>query len=280
MWLLVSSVLCSVAVSVLLKLARQHSIHIAQAIAFNYVAASTLTLLLLRPDPSSVFTNQTPLWVVLALGILLPSIFIVMAQAVRYAGIVLSDAAQRLSLIIPLLAAVFIFGEILEGSKWLGIALGLAALVCLSFGSKKLEHTMNRWAVVCLIGVWLGYGTIDVLFKQLSKSGAGFSSSLLVTFLLAGLLLFSWLLYRRTQWQRASVLAGLGLGLLNFGNIYFYIRAHQYFPENPTLVFATMNIGVISLGTLIGAGVFKEKLSSWSGVGIVLALGAVTALLP
>lgn len=280
MWFLISSVFCSVAVSVLLKLARHYQIQVAQAIAFNYVAASSLTLLLLRPDPASLFNGPTPLWVIVALGILLPSIFIVMAQAVRFAGIVLSDAAQRLSLIIPLLAAVFIFGEVLEGTKWLGIILGLTALVCLSFGSKKQDYLLSRWAVLWLIGVWLGYGTIDVLFKQLSKSGAGFSSSLLVTFVLAGLLLFIWLSCQRTRWQRASVWAGLGLGVLNFGNIYFYIRAHQHFPENPTLVFATMNIGVICLGTLIGAGVFKEKLSLWSGVGLVLALGAITALLP
>ena len=280
MWLLISSVLCSVAVSVLLKLARQQHIHTTQAIAFNYVSAIGLTLVLLQPNPSSLWAPQTPYWVILLLGVLLPSIFVVMAQAVRYAGIVLSDAAQRLSLIIPLMAAVVIFGEVLDNSKWLGIALGLIALLCLSLGSKKADHTLTHRSFLWLLGVWLGYGTIDVLFKQLSKSGAGFSSSLLVTFVLAAVVLFGWLLWRRTIWQRTAIVTGLFLGLLNFGNIYFYIRAHQHFSENPTLVFATMNIGVISLGTLIGAGVFKEKLSLWSGAGIVLAIAAVTALLP
>jgi hypothetical protein len=67
---------------------------------------------------------------------------------------------------------------------------------------------------------------------------------------------------------------------LNFSNIYFYIRAHQTFPENPTLVFSAMNIGVISLGTLIGAGVFKEKLSLVNGFGILLAVGAIIVLIP
>ena len=280
MWLLFSSVICSVAVSVLLKLARARHIQIAQAIAFNYVSAIALTLVLLQPKPSSLFTPHTPYWVVIALGVLLPSIFLVMAQAVRHAGIVLSDAAQRLSLVIPLIAAAVVFGEVLAGTKWLGIGLGLMALVCLSFGSKKLNQPIAVSASVWLLGVWLGYGTIDVLFKQLSKSGAGFSSSLLVTFVLTALLLFSWLTWQKTQWHARSIMAGLLLGLLNFGNIYFYIRAHQHFPEHPTLVFATMNIGVITLGTLIGAGAFKEKLSPISIIGIGLALSAVVALLP
>lgn len=286
MWALIISISCSVAVSILLKIARSKQIDVAQAIAFNYVMAGSLTVVLLRPEPLSLLSPSTPYWVIIALGILLPSIFLVMAKAVQQAGIVLSDAAQRLSLVIPLIAAVALFGEAIHGSKLLGVALGLTALVCLSFGSQKQKakptiasktdlHPFN-W----LLGVWLGFGLIDILFKQLSKSGAGFSSSLLVTFILAGTLLFSWLLIRGTQWQQRSIFAGLLLGLLNFGNIYFYIRAHQLFPENPTLVFSTMNIGVITLGTLVGAGFFKEKLSWLSVAGVVLAICAIIALIP
>lgn len=280
MLILLTSILCSVAVSILLKVARSKNIDVAQAIAFNYVMAGGLTVALLRPDPTSLLNPSTPYWVVIALGVLLPSIFLVMAAAVRHAGIVLSDAAQRLSLVIPLIAAVVIFGEAIQGSKVVGIVLGLIALLCLTLGSKKIDNQKNPKAVLWLLGVWLGYGCIDVLFKQLSKSGAGFSSSLLVTFSLAGLLLFGWLFARRTQWQARNIWAGLLLGLLNFGNIYFYIRAHQQFPENPTLVFSTMNIGVITLGTLVGAGFFKEKLSIFSLIGIALAIGAIVALIP
>lgn len=280
MLILIASIACSVAVSILLKVARSRDIDVGQAIAFNYVTAVGLTLALLRPDPASLFNSTTSYWVIIALGVLLPSIFLVMATAVRHAGIVLSDAAQRLSLIIPLIAAIVIFGESIQSGKLLGIGLGLTALVCLTLGSKKSEGKANSNAFLWLLAVWIGYGCIDVLFKQLSKGGAGFSSSLLVTFSLAGLLMFSWLFLRRTQWKKQSLLAGLLLGLLNFGNIYFYIRAHQQFPENPTLVFSTMNIGVITLGTIVGAGFFKEKLSLSSVVGIALAIGAIVALIP
>jgi hypothetical protein len=93
--------------------------------------------------------------------------------------------------------------------------------------------------------------------------------------------MFLWLLTAgRTAWDPRSLASGLLLGALNFGNIYFYIRAHQAFPHNPTLVFAAMNIGVISVGTLVGAGVFRERLR-WIHVGgIALALGAIVLLFP
>lgn len=281
MYTLMISIACSVAVSVLLKLARRQHVDVAQAITINYAVAAGLCILLLRPQPASLFTPSTPWWVLLSLGVLLPTIFLAMAGAVRYAGIVLSDAAQRLSLFIPLIAAFVLFGEVLSSSKLLGISVGIAALVLLLFrpAGSGVSSDRNK-GILLLLAVWLGYGTIDILFKQMAKSGAAFSSSLLLSFSLAGVLLLAYLLAKRTAWNLRSMASGIVLGTLNFGNIYFYVRAHQVFSENPTLVFSAMNIGVISLGTLIGAGVFKEKLSWLNGVGIVLALVAIIILIP
>ncbi|WP_417251621.1 EamA/RhaT family transporter [Castellaniella sp.] len=290
---LILSVTFSVLVSVFLKLARRYQIQIGQAIAMNYVTACVLCLWLLQP-PLASLGRQTPAgWLVLVLlGVLLPSVFLVMASAVRHAGIVLSDTAQRLSLIIPILAAFLVFHEALSMAKAGGILLALAALGCLlqrrqQTDSIAADNTAaaphpgtGRKVWLTLLGVWLGYGVIDILFKQMARTGAGFTSTLLLSFLLAGVLLGVWLLIQRTQWHGRSLASGMLLGALNFSNIYFYIRAHQSFPENPTLVFAAMNIGVISIGTLVGAGVFRERLSWIQGLGIALAIGAIVLLFP
>jgi len=78
--------------------------------------------------------------------------------------------------------------------------------------------------------------------------------------------------------NRASIIGGIVLGSLNFVNILFYLKAHRAFSGNPTLVFAGMNMGVIALGALVGAGVFKEKLSALNIAGVLLALAAVGCL--
>lgn len=280
---LILSITCSVAVSVFLKLARARNIDVAQAIAINYVVATALCLVLFRPTPATLLTSATPWWVLVALGLLLPAIFLAMAAAVREAGIVLSDAAQRLSLFIPLIASFLIFGEALSLNKGIRIGVALAALVLLliprSGNGTRADGTSGK-AAFHLLCVWIGYGVIDVLFKQLARSGAAFSSSLLIAFILAGLVIFTWLLIKRTQWHLPSLKGGVILGLLNFGNIYFYVRAHQQFPENPTLIFSAMNIGVISAGTLIGAGFFKERLSIFNAFGILFAVAAIILLIP
>ena len=285
MLILLLSIACSVAVSVFLKLARQHAIHVDQAIAVNYLTASTLCLVLLRPNLQSIPDNTATAWWILGLlGVLLPTVFLIRAGAVRQAGIVLSDTAQRLSLIIPLLAAFLVFGEVFSHSKLVGIGVALLALICLLNKPRSAQGSPTGTglsSLLLLLGVWIGYGTIDILFKHLAKSGAAFSSSLLLSFVLAAVLMFVWLACRKaTIWSPRSLLSGLLLGLLNFGNIYFYIRAHQAYPDNPTLVFSAMNIGVISLGTLVGAGVFRERLGRINILGIALALAAIVLLLP
>lgn len=284
------SVASSVAVSVLLKVSRSRSIQVDQAIAVNYPVAALLCLVLLRPVPAQVLAPDTPWWVLLALGVLLPSIFLAMAGAVRHAGIVVSDAAQRLSLLIPLAAAFFLFGESAGPAKLIGMAVALTALVCLVWPPGDMK-TMNASStgtsasgaittLILLLCVWVGYGTIDVLFKQMARSVMNFSSSLFVAFVLAGLVMGLWLVARRTQWHARSMAAGILLGVLNFSNIYFYLRAHQQYPDNPTLVFAAMNIGVIGLGTLVGAWVFKESLPRTKVLGLALAIVAIGLLLP
>lgn len=314
---LAASVASSVAVSVLLKVARRRDIAVDQAIAVNYPVAALLCLILLRPEPARLLAPGAPWWVLLALGLLLPGIFLAMAGAVRHAGIVVSDAAQRLSLLIPLAAAFLLFGETASAAKLAGMAVALAALACLIRPSGRrpdaparpapersatARSTLPRRAaakpvsamppptaprsgtamrpLALLLCVWAGYGTIDVLFKQMARSAVDFSSSLLAAFVLAGLVMGAWLIVRRAAWRLRNVAAGVLLGVLNFGNIYFYLRAHQQYPDNPTLVFAAMNIGVIGLGALVGAWVFREDLSPRKLAGLALAVLAIGLLLP
>ena len=279
---LIIAVLCSVAVSVLLKVARKRNIVIQQAIAFNYIAALSLSWFLLKPDFKGLeFTDfiaqseNTPIF--LALGILLPSVFIIMSKAVEFAGIVRSDAAQRLSLFLPILAAFLIFHEMLSQSKAIGIVLAFIGLFCL-LSKPNEQSAVDFRGVLGLVGVWFGYGIIDILFKQVAKSGGAFPTTLFIAFSLAACIMFIYLLFKRTQWNVASVVGGIILGVLNFFNILFYIKAHQSFGSNPTLVFAGMNIGVICLGTITGALIFKEKISKVNWLGIVFSLCAIFCL--
>ncbi|CUI45144.1 EamA-like transporter family [Achromobacter xylosoxidans] len=285
---LLASVACSVAVAAMLKLARRWQQDVRQAIMVNHAVAALLCWVVLRPDPAALLTPQTPWAVLLALGLLLPSGFMAMALAVRHAGVVRSDAAQRLSLFIPLLAAFLLFGEPVSGRKLGAIALAFAALFCLlrrpaatgAAAPGAMDAAQRRALWLWPLAVWVAYGVVDILFKQMARAGTAFAGGLLLAFALSSALMLAYLLWRRARWAPRHLAAGVALGAVNFGNIITYIRAHQALPEHPALVFASMNMGVITLGTLVGTLVFREPLTRLNGVGLALALAAIVLMAP
>jgi drug/metabolite transporter (DMT)-like permease len=254
---------------------------VGQAIAWNYVVAAAASVLAFAPAPAALHVATRAWPALLGLGVLLPTIFLALAASVRHAGIVRSDVAQRLSLLISLLAAFALFGEPLTAAKGAGIALGLAALAGLVWRPVgRVGEGAGRWGYPLL--VFAGFGVIDVLFKRVAQAGVPLGAALLAMFVLAllvSLVLQGWRLARGQAHLRVrSLVAGLLLGLLNFANILFYLRAHQALPGRPALVFAGMNLGVVALGALAGMAVFRERLSRFNLAGLALAVLAIALL--
>lgn len=279
---LVIAILASVSVGILIKFARQKGVVIAQSIAVNYVVASLLCYFLLKPNFQGqtlieIITTQSYAWIFMALGLLLPSVFLIQAKSLELAGIVRTDAAQRLSLFLPILAAFSLFGESLTIQKTLGLILAFIALFCLFFRNQANTHE-NKATLFSLMLVWLGFGVIDILFKQTAKMGSAFPLTLFISFIFAGCLIFAYLTLKRSVWQLKNMLVGLLLGVLNFCNILFYIKAHQALKDSPTLVFTGMNLGVICLGTVAGIYLFKEKLHKLNYLGVAIAILAIIIL--
>ncbi|HEX7348093.1 MAG TPA: EamA/RhaT family transporter [Rhodanobacteraceae bacterium] len=273
------SVLCSVAVSVLLKLATRLRIEIGQAVAWNYAVAAVLAGWLLEPTAAPLKQAGVPWLALIGLGVLLPTIFLALGASVRHAGIVRSDAAQRLSLLISLLAAFWLFGQHFDALIGVGCALGLAAMAAMVWREPVAGHAARgtaAWGYPLL--VFVGAGVIDVLFKRVAAARIPLGTALLVTFGLALLVAFGIEFARRTHFNRRSLAGGVVLGLLNFGNILFYLRAHRALPQNPALVFASMNLGVVAVGALTGLLLFRERLGRINAFGLGVALVAVALL--
>lgn len=276
------SVLFSVSVSVVLKISRHHKIPSDQLIAWNYPAAMLLSYWFVRPEFSGMKVTATHYSLFIPLGILLPFMFLVIAASIQFAGIARTEVAQRISLVIPLLAAFMIFGEQAGSASWAGIGLGLLAVLC-SFrwknGAKHQEsRKMPNW--VYLIAIFLGMGIIDVLFKQVAQHpSVPYNTSIFLVFTTAFVISACYLGIRfisgRDKMRFSAVPWGLGLGVLNFGNILFYMWAHRAIPENPSIVFTAMNIGVIGLGALVGVLFFRERLSALNYLSLILAAASI-----
>ena len=270
------SVCCSVIVGILIKLARGKGVNVQQMVLWNYPSTVALTYILFAPQVSHIVWEKLPLQLYLPLMVLLPTLFIFIALSVKYSGIVKTDVAQRMSLFIPLIASFVLFGEILETSKIIGIIIGLLAVGCSVSWSRTDESKTNTSSIYPVI-VFIGMGFIDILFKQIAGfKEISYTSSMFYVFF--GAMLFGFLvlvyqtLLKKQTLDKSAIVWGLSLGLFNFANIYYYMKAHRAIADNPSIVFTAMNVGVIVVGSLVGVFMFNEKLSFTNKIGLALAV--------
>jgi drug/metabolite transporter (DMT)-like permease len=274
---LILSIICSVTVGVLLKLAKRYHINILQAITWNYLFAIGLSACFFRPAINDLMLSSIkPIH--LTLGLLLPAIFVFLALSVQKTGLARTDIAQRLSLFISLTAAYFIFNENYSVLKYIGIAVGFIAIIFTLYRKSTIQVNYTNWLYPLL--VFIGFGVIDVCFKLVSQEKAiPYTTALFLIFCIAFVCALSYITYlavvRKIKLQLVNFICGCILGLFNFGNILFYMKAHRAMAEEPSTVFAAMNLGVIISGSLIGILLFKEKLSRLNYVGLALALVAI-----
>jgi drug/metabolite transporter (DMT)-like permease len=278
MLFLILSIICSVTVGVLFKVARKYSISHTQIVAGNYVFAGLLCYLVFSPDLNTV-KSAAPWWLYTSIGVLLPTVFLFLAASIKHMGIVKTDAAQRLSLFIPILAAWLLFKEQFSMLKIAAFVLAIPALLLIL--SKNKENTKHKWGYPA--AVLIGFGVIDILFKQIATyTSLPYTTSLFVILIIAMSIMIAVVAYevviKKVTFNNHNIYFGALVGIFNFGNILFYLKAHQEFSESPSTVFAGMNMGVIIVGSLVGVIVFKEKLSKINFLGLFLALIAIVLI--
>ncbi|MFV8271081.1 EamA family transporter [Flavobacterium sp. GT2N3] len=278
MLFLILSIICSVTVGVVFKVSRKYTVSHTQIITWNYVFAGILCYISFRPDLNTVKT-AAPWWLFIAIGVLLPSIFLFLAASIKHMGIVKTDAAQRLSLFIPILAAWLLFKEEFSILKISAFLLAIPALLLIL--TKNRENTKNKWGYPA--AVLIGFGVIDILFKQIAAhTSLPYTTSLFVILGIAMTIMIIVVAYevivKKVPLKINNILFGGLVGIFNFGNILFYLKAHQEFSNTPSTVFAGMNMGVIIMGSLVGVLIFKEKLSKMNLIGLFLALVAIVLI--
>ena len=280
MELILAAATCSVIVSIFLKWFKSHGYVPMQMITANYAVASVLAYLWFKPDLAHISIAKTPWWLIIVLGIVLPSVFLCLSKSLQTAGIVKTEIAQRLSVVLSLCAAYFLFQEQFSNLKILGIGLGLVAVICILF-----SHTTgfglsksSRQGQFYVLSVWVGYALVDILLKYTSSLGLQFAVSLNLMFIAALIFSVLYLFMQKVHWHIQSLAAGLLLGLFNFANIALYVKAHVMLKDSPAVVFAGMNFMVIMLGVVAGLVLFKEKIKIITVLGLILGLAGLSCL--
>ena len=270
------SIFSSVFVGILFKKIKPNFNEGFLMISLNYLVAIILSYSLFDVSISSFNLNYS---IIFPLMFLMPTIFYILNLSINKSGIIKTDIAQRISLIIPISASFLIFGESISLFKWIGIILGFGSVILMLYKNDKKVQSNS----IFLVLVFFGYGIIDILFKQIAMQKTHPYTTYLF-FIFIGCFIISLLMslfFKKKEYKINKIiyLYGIILGLFNFSNIFFYLKAHKIYSDNPSTVFAVMNFGVISLATILGVFLFKEKLSKKNILGIILAIFAIIFVL-
>src|SRR5690606_21226644 len=196
-------------------------------------------------------------WGALAMGVLFICIFNLMAITSQKAGVSVASVATKMSLAIPVLVGVFLYGDRLSLLQGLGILLALTAVFLASLKGEGIRIGFRELLLPLL--VFLGSGIIDASIKyfehrHLSEAEIPlFSSMVFGCAALTGLVFVGGRsLKRPLKIAPRDILGGVLLGVPNFFSIYFLIRALRWDQFNSAATFTLNNVGVVLFSTLLG----------------------------
>jgi uncharacterized membrane protein len=75
-----------------------------------------------------------------------------------------------------------------------------------------------------------------------------------------------------------TIFFGLTLGAFNYGSLYFFVNALNFYGEESSKIFGINHLGIIALSVIIARLFFKEKQSVLNWIGVGLSIVAILIL--
>lgn len=271
---------------ILFKLMGRYNVDNLQAITVNYITAGLLSLTL-APEIPHVTDIVKSDWFFYAagVGVMFVIVFNLLALASQKIGMAISTIANKMSLVIPIIAAVILFeGETISALKIIGILMALAGIYFTTMSGSKLNFDVKYLWLILII--FFGQGFADVLFNcakewhvDASLNGLFF----IVIFVAAGIvgliMLVPKLINRTSIFQFKNILWGVAIGVPNFLTLWFFFRSLDSGQLEVSQVNPVFNIGVVVISSLVGFFFFKEKLKLLNWIGVVLSVGSIIAIM-
>lgn len=282
---LLLSILVSTLFGISFKIIAVRNINAFQAIIINYLIAGTLGFITTSSNvtPLTVF-EQKWIFAAVGLGIVFVSSLFVIAETTARSGISVAQVANRMAVVIPIGIAILYYGDALSVSKVIGIVLAIASVYLVSHKENTGQPQPKLWWLFPLV-IFVCSGIIDSSINYAQRfllsdnDFDAFLSTIFGTAFVFGAIVLTYkLTVKKEKFQVQAIPAGLLLGTINFGTMYFIIAALNANILEPSSLFPINNLSILTLSTIISVLVFKEKLSSKNWVGIALSLMAILIL--
>ena len=253
------------------------------AIVVNYFTCVVTGSLVNQHLPTySIYAGKGWFWIALVLGVSFISLFNLMSVVTRRQGVTVTNVATKLSMVIPVSAAVVLYGEALTVPKILGIGVSAFAVYFTSLHPEPPHPHVKKSFLLLPVVLFFGCGMTDSLVKHAQQTHLHtneFNDFNVVAFSVSALVGLLALLYDvfglKHPLRVQSIVAGVLLGVPNYFSLFFLIKALELPHLGASVIFPVNNIGIVGFSAVVAWLFFHEKLSTKNWLGLGLAMIAI-----
>lgn len=259
-----------------------------QAISANYFTAGILSVIFLPNnfELNKIINSDSILFWVLAfiVGLLFVFTFNLYVNGAQKIGVTPTTIANKMSMIIPIIIGIVLLNEEVTINKVLGISFAFGAIFLSSLGDEKYRLNKNHLIIIVLL--FIGQGLADGILNWSQKfilNGRNMNLFFAVTFLAAGftglLFLFSKLRIQKVKIEKKSIIWGIVLGIPNYLTLLYFIKSLKSELFSTSEIFPIINIGIIIFCSFLSVVLFKERVSIYNWLGVVLGIFSIFTIL-
>ena len=259
-----------------------------QAISANYFTAGILSIIFLPNtfEFDKINYSNTTIFFVLAfiVGLLFVLTFNLYAHGAQKIGVTPSTIANKMSMIIPIIIGIILLNEEVTFNKILGISFAFVAIFLSSIGERK--YSLNKNHLIIIVLLFVGQGLADGILnwaQEFILNGSNMNLFFAVTFLAAGftglLFVFFKLSSQKVKIEPKSIIWGIVLGIPNYLTLLYFVKSLKSELFSSSEIFPIINIGVIIFCTILSIILFRERVSIYNWLGVILGVFSIFIIL-
>lgn len=273
---LILAILSSALISVLMRLSKRWTSGGLSLLAANYLMCLILAGCFTGLEnlfPQTAGIGKTGLMGAVNGALALLS-FALLQLNVRRNGVVLSAIFMKLGLLVPMVVAIFVFGELPGVVQVIGFVIAIGAIILMNLEQEDTAVTFKLGLVLLLLAGGVG----DAMSKVYEELGDAALSEqfLFYTFIAALALCVALMLYKKERPGKAELIFGLLIGVPNYFSFRFLLKSLD--DLNAVVVYPTYSVATIVLVTLAGVVFFRERLGKRQWIGLAAILVALVLL--
>ena len=282
---LILSILSFTIIVLLFKLLAKYKVNTFHAIVYNYMTAAILGFIISGQNTTIAEVTHA-YWFpnAIIIGASFIFLFYLIAITAQKVSVTVSIVANKMSVVIPVMFAFFLYDDSITLLKVAGIILALTGVVLASMKEKAIGVVDKRYIYLPLL-LFLGSGLLDTYIKYSQqffvKEGEIliFIPSLFAVAAISGfIILLSRLLISPAKFQIKNVAWGLLIGFFNYASIYFLLKTLELKGFESSVVFPLNNMGIVIAAAVSAFILFKEKLTQQNWIGILLSVIAIAMI--